>query len=64
MAIKVENISVGGRELIRHESDAGVYIRQIETGVEYAAAVDVIPCRYTYEETERVIEERTEIGEG
>ena len=64
MAIKVENITVGGRQLVRHESDADVYIRQIETGIEYAVAVDVVPCRYTYEETERVIEERTEIGEG
>lgn len=42
--------------LVKHSSDLGVYIRQIETGVEYASAVDVIPCRYTYEETEREIE--------
>lgn len=56
MAIKVENITVGSRELVRHESDKGVYIRQVETGREYSSAVDVIPCKYTYEETDRVIE--------
>lgn len=26
-------------------------IRQIETGAIYEDAVDVLPCRYTYEET-------------
>ena len=60
MAIKTEYITVGERTLIKHESDSGVYIRQVETGREYARAVDVIPCRYTYEETDRVIER----GEG
>ena len=42
--------------LVKHYSDQGVYIRQNETGVEYASAIDVIPCRYTYEETDREIE--------
>ena len=63
MAIKTEYITVGERTLIKHESDSGVYIRQVETGREYASAVDVIPCRYTYEETDRVIERETEGGE-
>lgn len=36
---------------IRTYSDAGMMIRQIETGVLYADAVDV-PGRYTYEETD------------
>jgi hypothetical protein len=43
--------------LIKHSSDNGFYIRQVETGIEYAEAIDVIPCRYTYEETDRPIEE-------
>lgn len=47
---------INGR-LIKHSSDNGVYIRQVETGIEYAEAIDVIPCRYTYEETDRPIEE-------
>ena len=36
---------------IRTYSDAGMMIRQVETGVLYAEAVDV-PGRYTYEETD------------
>lgn len=47
---------INGR-LIKHSSDQGFYIRQVETGIEYAEAIDVIPCRYTYEETDRHIEE-------
>lgn len=43
--------------LVKHYSDQGMYIRQIETGIEYSEAVDVVPCRYTYEETENPIEE-------
>ena len=58
MAVISENITVGERTLIKHQSDRGKYIRQVETGIEYASAVDVIPCRYTYEETDREIPER------
>ena len=42
--------------LVRHYSNNGMMIKQVETGIEYADAVDVIPCRYTYEETETPIE--------
>ena len=41
--------------LIRHYSDEGMYIRQKETGAEYEEAIDVIPCKYTYEETDILI---------
>ncbi|MBO7304148.1 MAG: hypothetical protein J6V09_02905 [Clostridia bacterium] len=51
--IIAEKINVKGKELVRHESDSGKMIRQIETGREYASAVDVIPCKYTYEETDK-----------
>lgn len=34
-----------------HYSDAGMMIRQLETGNLYEDAVDAIPCRFTYEET-------------
>ena len=37
--------------LIKHCSDAAMYIRQKETGILYEEAIDVIPCQYTYEET-------------
>ena len=38
--------------LIRHYSNEGYLIRQVETNIIYEDAVDVIPCRYTYEETD------------
>lgn len=38
--------------LIRHYSDSDVKIRQVETDYVYDEAIDVIPCRYTYEETD------------
>lgn len=56
MAIISENIAMGDRMLIKHKSDSNKYIRQVETGVEYVSAVDTIPCRYTYVETEREVE--------
>ena len=40
---------------IRHYSDKNMKIRQIETGIVYEDAVDVLPCRYTYEETDEPI---------
>lgn len=36
---------------IRHFSDTGKMLLQVETGAVYSEAVDVVPCRYTYEET-------------
>lgn len=42
--------------LVRHYSDKGMMILQVETGIEYDDAVDVIPCKYTYQETETPIE--------
>ena len=41
---------------IRHYSDQSLKIRQIETGIVYDDAVDVLPCQYTYEETDDPIE--------
>ena len=39
-------------KLIRHYSDEGKMIRQVETGTEYSEAIDVVPCNYTYKESE------------
>ena len=39
-------------ERILHYSDQGMKIRQIETGKLYEDAIDVMPCQYTYEETD------------
>ena len=43
--------------LVRHYSDEKKMMLQVETGIEYAEAIDVIPCRYTYVETENLIPE-------
>ena len=58
MAIIAEVFTEGRRVLVKHQSDSNKYIRQVETGIEYASAVDVIPCRYTYEETDKDIPKR------
>lgn len=47
-------------ERIHHWSDAGLKIRQVETGIVYDDAVDVMPCLYSYEETDEPIEEADE----
>lgn len=46
--------------LIRHWSDLGVLLLQVETGNKYSDPIDVVPCRYTYEETLEPIEEEDE----
>ena len=45
-----------GVKLYRTYSDARMMIRQNETGVEYAEAIDVEDASYTYTETETPIE--------
>lgn len=47
--------------LIKHYSDKGVMLLQVETGVKYADPVDLVPCRYTYEETDELIDGDEEI---
>ena len=42
---------------VKHYSDSGFKIRQIETGILYDEANDIVPCRYTYEETNELINE-------
>lgn len=37
--------------VVRHYSDQGVMLRQVETDTLWPDAVDVIPCQFTYEET-------------
>ena len=45
-----------GVVLNRTYSDAGFFILQNETGIEYSEAVDVEGAPYTYSETDKVIE--------
>jgi hypothetical protein len=56
--IIVELVDNDTRE--RRYSDQKMKIRQIETQVLYDDAVDVIPCKYTYEETDIPIDEEPE----
>lgn len=46
-----------GVNLYRTYSDEGYMIVQVETGTVYSEAVDVEGAPYTYEETEKKIEE-------
>lgn len=45
-----------GVNLYKTYSDNNMYIRQIETGIEYSEAIDVEFANYTYEETDTPIE--------
>ena len=47
-------------KLIRHYSDKGVMLLQVETGVMYSDPIDVVPCQYIYEETDVLIEEEVQ----
>ena len=38
--------------VVRHYSDRGVMLRQVETDTLWPDAVDVLPCQFTYEETD------------
>lgn len=42
--------------LIKHYSDAGFMLLQNETGIKYTDPIDVVPCRYTYTETDEKID--------
>lgn len=46
---------LGSRE--RRYSDKNVKLRQVETNIMYDDAIDVVPCLYTYEETDIPIDE-------
>lgn len=52
----IEEIIEEGK-YVKHYSDEGFQILQKETGFLYDEAVDVVPCRYTYEETDIPIDQ-------
>lgn len=52
-----------GVNLYKTYSDTGFYIKQIETGAEYAEAIDVENAPYTYVETNKKIETEMETPE-
>lgn len=47
---------VDGGTRIHHYSDEDFKILQVETGIIYDDAIDVLPCKWTYEETDMPIE--------
>ena len=53
--IKTEILKDG--TLIRHYSDKRMKLKQVETGLIYDETIDVISCKYTYEETNEIVEQ-------
>ena len=53
--IKQEKVKIGNRELLHTYSNNNKYILQVETSNIYDKAYDVIPCKYTYTETEEIV---------
>lgn len=52
--IQIEYLNDG--TLVRHYSDAGLMLLQNETGAKYSDPIDVVPCQYTYSETDELVE--------
>ena len=52
--IQIEYLNDGA--FVKHYSDAGYLLLQNETGIKYAEPIDVTPCRYTYIETNELID--------
>lgn len=55
-----KEVNIGSRTLLHTYSDSNKYILQVQTNTKYDEAYDVIPCKYTYIETEEEIEKPTE----
>lgn len=51
-----ERTTINGTEFLHTYSDSGMMLMQVETGTMYSDAIDVIPCKYTYTETDTPIE--------
>lgn len=57
--VKTELLKNG--TLIRHYSDQEKKLLQVETGIMYDEAIDIVPCRYTYAETDKPMEKEEAI---
>jgi hypothetical protein len=53
--ILIEYLNEG--TLIKHYSDEGFLLLQNETGAKYSEPIDIVPCPYTYTETNEKDEE-------
>ena len=49
--------------LIKHYSDKGYLLLQNETGLKYSDPVDIVPCPYTYTETDELDDGQELTGE-
>lgn len=49
--------------LVKHYSDQGFLLLQNETGMKYSDPIDVVPCQYTYTETDERDEEQYLTGD-
>lgn len=49
--------------LIKHYSDKGYLLLQNETGMKYFDPVDIVPCPYTYTETDELDDGQELTGE-
>lgn len=54
--VVTEIIEINGKQLCKHYSNDNKYIIQVETQTEYAEAIDIMPCPYTYVESDKEIE--------
>lgn len=55
--IVTENVKFGKKDFIKTYSGAGFYIRKVGTEEVYSEAIDLPSMGYTYEETDKPIEE-------
>lgn len=55
--IVTENVKFGKKDFIKTYSDERFYIRKVGTEEEYSEAIDLPSMGYTYEETDKPIEE-------
>ena len=53
----VQETIEGNDNLVKTYSDNGMMIRKIGTDELYSEAIDVFPCRYTYVETDKPLED-------
>jgi hypothetical protein len=59
--IQIEYLNDG--TLIKHYSDQGFLLLQNETGAKYSDPIDIVPCPYTYTETDEPAEVEEEDNE-
>ena len=58
--VKVENITINGKEFKKTYSDEGYYIQKKGTKQVYSEAIDIPSAKYEYEETDKKIEKQEE----